>query len=143
MSLQLSVGSPMHTVLGLAVVVVEDEPMLLMLLEDMLDEIGCRLVASAATVGDGLAAVDEREFDIAILDVHLGRDVVWPLADHLVEEGKPFVLASGDDGRLLQDRYPSATILAKPYELDTLTKALSDAVRPGPTRPLTPDAASE
>lgn len=119
----------MPTALGLAVVVVEDEPVLLMLLEDMLDEIGCTLVASASTVAEGLATIAEREFDIAILDVHLGRDVVWPLSDELLERGKPFILASGDDGRLLQDRYPAATILAKPYELDSLTRALEDAAR--------------
>lgn len=132
----------MQTGLDLAVVVVEDEPLLSLLLEDMLAELGCSLVASAATVADGLAAVEQHDFDFAVLDVHLGRELVWPLADILVNRSKPFVLASGGDGKTLQDRYPEAKVLTKPYELDSLTRALRTAARRHPAAPVNPGDAS-
>lgn len=131
----------MQPALGLTVVVVEDEPLLSMLMEDLLDEIGCTVAATAATVAAGLSAVEHLAFDIAILDVHLGREEVWPITDHLIEKGKAFILASGDDRDMLQKRCPAATILAKPYELASLTRALEDATRHA-AGPVKPDAAS-
>ena len=131
----------MQPVLNLAVVVVEDEPLLSMLMEDLLDEIGCTVAATASTVAAGLAAIEHMAFDIAILDVHLGREEVWPITDRLIEKGKAFILASGDDRDMLQERCPAATILAKPYELASLTRALRDATTSGAGL-VKPDAAS-
>ena len=113
----------MQPKLGLCVLVVEDEPLLTMMLEELLDELGCTLAANASTVAHGLAEAKQREFDVAILDVHLRGEPVWPLADWLRDAKRPFVIASGDTRDLLA-RYPSATILAKPYELGSLAEAL-------------------
>ena len=63
----------MQPALGLTVVVVEDEPLLSMLMEDLLDEIGCTVAATAATVAAGLSAVEHLAFNIAILDVHMRK----------------------------------------------------------------------
>lgn len=110
--------------LGLSVVIVEDEPLLTMLLEELLEELGCKIVATASTVATGALELERHIFDIAVLDVHLRGELVWPLADQLRDAGQPFVLASGDEANALQARYPSATILSKPYELDALARAL-------------------
>jgi len=114
--------------LGLAVLVVEDEALLTMLLEDLLDELGCKVIATATTLSAGIAEAERDDFDLAILDVHLRGEPVWPLADRLQELGRPFVIASGDDSKTLLSRYPSATILSKPYELDSLSQALQAAM---------------
>ncbi len=133
----------MQSALGLTVVIVEDEPLLTMLLEELLDELGCTLVCSATTVADGLAKVDSRDFDIAILDVHLRGEPVWPLADRLREASRPFIIASGDSREALLARYPLATILSKPYELESLSHALRSemARHTDGQKPLTSDDA--
>jgi hypothetical protein len=52
--------------------------------------------------------------------VSLRGQPVRPLADALLEKGICFVLPTGHDGRQTQRRYPSATVLAKPYALQNL-----------------------
>jgi DNA-binding response OmpR family regulator len=110
--------------LKLSVVIVEDEELLTMLLEDLLDELGCTVVATGTTVSTGAVALESERFDVAILDVNLRGEQVWPLADRLCNAGRPFILASGDDRHVLEKRYPAAAILPKPYELESLSRAL-------------------
>jgi CheY-like chemotaxis protein len=107
-----------------SLLVVEDEPLIAMLLVDLLDELGCTVAAQASSVAEGLDRANDTSFDAAILDVNLRGHPVWPLADALQEKGIRFVLATGHDGRQTQQRYPSAAVLAKPYALENLRQAL-------------------
>jgi CheY-like chemotaxis protein len=111
-----------------SLLVVEDEPLIAMLLVDLLDELGCTVAAQASSVAEGLDRTNDTPFDAAILDVNLRGQPVWPLADALQEKGIRFVLATGYDGRQTQRRYPSAAVLAKPYALQNLRQAL-DALK--------------
>ncbi|HET6375603.1 MAG TPA: response regulator, partial [Methylocella sp.] len=61
-----------HTGLeGCGVLIVEDEAMVAIVLEDLLLELGCRVVGIVARVETALASVAARNFDVAILDVNL------------------------------------------------------------------------
>jgi CheY-like chemotaxis protein len=111
-----------------SLLVVEDEPLIAMLLVDLLDELRCTVAAQASSVAEGLDRTNDTPFDAAILDVNLRGQPVWPLADALQEKGIRFVLATGYDGRQTQRRYPSAAVLAKPYALQNLRQAL-DALK--------------
>jgi CheY-like chemotaxis protein len=111
-----------------SVLVVEDEPLIAMLLVDLLDELGCTVAAQASSLAEGLDRANDTAFDAAILDVNLRGQPVWPLADALQEKGIRFVLATGYDGRQTQRLYPGAAVLAKPYALQTLRQSL-DALR--------------
>ncbi|MGL4397465.1 MAG: response regulator [Hyphomicrobium sp.] len=113
------------TLVGLKVIAAEDEPMLLMTLEDMLTDLGCQLVATAATVPDALAMVSATEFDAAILDVTLGRDQIDSVADALAQRRIPAVIATGHGARAVA-RYSETgfTVIEKPYTADALAKAL-------------------
>ena len=110
--------------LNWSLLVVEDEPLVAMLLVDLLDELGCSVAVQASTVAEGLARTNDTAFDAAILDVNLRGEAVWPLADTLQEKGIRFVVATGYDGHQTRERYPSAAILAKPYTLENLQRAL-------------------
>jgi CheY-like chemotaxis protein len=50
------------------ILVVEDEPMIRMLLEDMLGELGYTIAAEAARIEEALEATKNADFDLAILD---------------------------------------------------------------------------
>ena len=77
------------------ILIVEDEPLIAMMLEDFLESLGHVVKASCDNVADALAAVGKNGFDIAILDVNLKGENVWPVATELRQRGVPFVLASG------------------------------------------------
>ena len=80
---------------GRSILIVEDEPLIAMMLEDFLESLGHIVVASCDNVGDALKAVVEDGFEVAILDVNLKGETVWPVAAELRARGVPFVIASG------------------------------------------------
>ena len=96
-----------------------------MLLEDMLTDMGHTVVAIVPRVNEALAAAQREEFDLAILDVHLNGQAVFPVADALIERGIPFVFATGYGERGLPEQYRKRPILQKPFAKDDLEKILS------------------
>ena len=107
------------------VLVVEDEMLIGMLLEDMLAEMGHVVVAVISRVNDALAAVQREAFDVAILDVHLNGQPVFPVAEALIERGIPFVFATGYGERGLPEQYRSRPILQKPFAKDDLARTMA------------------
>ena len=62
---------------GRRVLVVEDEMLVLIMIEDMLADLGCESVTSAATVDKAVALIDAQVFDVALLDMNLrGKQAV-------------------------------------------------------------------
>lgn len=111
------------------ILIVEDEPLIAMMLEDFVDTLGHRIAATVDSVEQALSAVAEGAFDIAVLDVNL-RDgaASWPVADALVDAGKPFLLASGGQIDAPPDRHAGRPYLSKPYTLDAVENALNEAL---------------
>ena len=116
------------------VIVVEDEMLIGMLIEDMLTDMGHTVVGVISRVNDALATVRKEEgkqllakqdFQLAILDVHLNGQAVFPVADALIERGIPFVFATGYGERGLPDQYRSRPILQKPFAKEDLERTLA------------------
>jgi CheY-like chemotaxis protein len=107
------------------VFVVEDEVMIRMLLEDMLAELGYEVTAAAGRVGEALHVAKEAVFDVAILDINLNGETVYPVADILAERGVPFVFSTGYGDSGLPEPYRARPILQKPFHIDRLDKTLS------------------
>lgn len=112
-----------------AILIVEDEPLIAMMLEDFLDTLGHRVVGTCDTVEEALVKVDQGGFDLAIVDVHLkdGKDI-WPVADRLAEEGKPFVLATGGHVDAPPPQHAGVPVLSKPYTIDAIPDILARAL---------------
>jgi CheY-like chemotaxis protein len=113
----------MSDIAGLRVLVVEDEPIVAMMLEDMLEELGCELAGSAASIEDGLRLAERGGFDVAVLDVNLNGRRSDPIADALLRDGTPFVYATGY-GAAAVEPGSSARVLQKPYTLTQLCAVL-------------------
>jgi CheY-like chemotaxis protein len=107
------------------VLVVEDEMLIGMLLEDMLTDMGHTVVAIVPRVNEALATARRESFDVAILDVHLNGQAVFPVAEALIERGIPFVFATGYGERGLPEQYRDRPILQKPFAMDDLVKTLA------------------
>lgn len=115
---------------GLQILLVEDELLVSTMLEDMLAEFGCIVVASVPTVADALAAIRAaNNIDAAILDVNLKGEKVFPVADLLGNQGVPVVFSTGFGPADLAERYPGTHLLHKPYGPEPLAKLLTDITR--------------
>lgn len=108
----------------LSVLVVEDEPLIAMMIEDFIDILGHRLAGSCDSVADALVAVEAGGFDVVILDVNLRDGACWPVADALDASGVPFVLASGGHVEPPPAEHADSPQLAKPFTLDGVQAAL-------------------
>ena len=99
-----------------------------MMLEDFLLSLGHRVSAICETVGEALEACDSANFDVAILDVNLKGESVWPVASRLREQGIPFVLASGGHVDPPPPEFAAVPMIDKPYTIDRVTPAIEAAM---------------
>ncbi|URW76641.1 response regulator [Sphingomonas donggukensis] len=108
------------------ILIVEDEPLIAMMLEDFLDALDKEVVGTADTVAGGLELVEGGGIDAAILDVNLrGGEQSWAIADALAAVGVPFVLATGSGGDAIAEAHREMPVLAKPFTMDGVEKALA------------------
>jgi len=110
---------------GRRILVVENEMLVLMMTEDMLADLGCESVTSAATVDQALALIDAEGFDAALLDMNLGGDKSFPVADALAARGVPFIFSTGYTGHDMREGYRDRPVLKKPFRYEDLTGVLS------------------
>ena len=84
---------------GRRILVVEDETILLMTIEDMMADLGCKSVTSASTIDKAVSlATNGQVFDAAILDINLNGYTGRPVVDALVARGVPFIVCTGNRG---------------------------------------------
>lgn len=110
---------------SLRVLIVEDEVLIGMMLEEFLLDLNFQPVGPIEQLEDALAAVTARQFDIALLDVNLGVEVSYPVADALAERGIPFAFMSGSTSDSFPERYGEHLNLTKPYKLDDVSEILT------------------
>jgi CheY-like chemotaxis protein len=110
-----------NSVEGLRVLVAEDEVLVAMLLEEMLDDLGCRVVGPHATLADALEASREGSFDVAVIDMNLAGERADPVLAELGARAVPFAIASGGNWDL---PHPPAFLLNKPYTFAQLAEAV-------------------
>jgi CheY-like chemotaxis protein len=110
---------------GLRILLVEDEAMIAMLVEDMLIDSGATVVGPAGGVKAALDVISNEEIDGALLDVNLGGEQSFDVADALAERSIPFVFVTGYGGQGVRDRYPNAPTLQKPFVTSDLEQVLT------------------
>jgi CheY-like chemotaxis protein len=100
------------------VLIVEDEPLIAMLVQDWLEELDCKAIGPATSVDGALELIAGVALDGAVLDVSLGKEESFPIADELKKRGVPFVFATGYGIDGLASRFAEAPVLAKPFEYE-------------------------
>src|SRR5580704_14386058 len=104
----------------LKVLVVEDEAVVALDIENLLEEIGCKVVASVPRLLNALYLAGS-------LDIDLAGEVVYPLAFRLAERGIPFVFSTGYSTSTLPSELRDRPLVKKPVTLGSLKKAVSMA----------------
>ena len=97
------------------VLLVEDEMCLAMMLQDLLEDAGYRVLKAARVVASLNLATAE-DIDAAILDVNVAGTEVFPVADELRRRGVPFMFASGYGERGVPGEFRDYPMLQKPYD---------------------------
>ena len=105
--------------------VVEDEMLVVMMIEDMLADLGCKSVTSTATVDKAVALINAQVFDAALLDMTLDGNDSYPVAEALSARGVPFVYSTGNTGQSLRDGYSDRPVLKKPFKYEELVAILA------------------
>jgi CheY-like chemotaxis protein len=113
---------------GSRVLIVEDEAMVAMLLEDIVEEIGCTVVGPEARVVHALARLEAEEVDAALLDINLAGERSYPIADALAVRGVPYVFVSGYGSAGLPADYSDRPVIQKPFTRSQLEQALEAVI---------------
>ncbi|RZJ41541.1 MAG: response regulator, partial [Brevundimonas sp.] len=113
---------------GRRVLIVEDESLVAMLLETILEDMGCTPVGPAANIDEGLRlATDGERLDAALLDVNVAGRQVFPVAEALKERGIPFVFSTGYGEGGLPDEWRGQRTIQKPFTEAAVRDALMAA----------------
>jgi DNA-binding response OmpR family regulator len=109
---------------GLRVLVVEDTFLVAQLIADQLEEAGCTIVGPAPRVERGLALAAEEPLDGALLDINLGGELCFPIAEILLQRGVPIAFLTGYGEATLPAAYRQMPRLAKPFQLTELIEVV-------------------
>jgi DNA-binding response OmpR family regulator len=112
------------------VLIVEDEFLVGVQLEEDLRSAGYSILGPFSTLEAATRASRRDRFDLALLDINLNGDMVYPLADELSARGVPFIFLSGYAAGDLPERFRHAPQLTKPHDPAILSKEIRTVVPP-------------
>ena len=108
----------------LTALLVEDEPLVAMMMADVLSDFDFTVLGPFASVDKAMAAVDEASLHVALLDINLRGEMVYPVAARLRELGVPFIFMTGYTPEGVSKEFDDAPILKKPVNQAQLYQAL-------------------
>ncbi|MCA0356906.1 MAG: GAF domain-containing protein [Proteobacteria bacterium] len=101
--------------------VLEDNMIIALDLEDMLTRMGVKDITVVSSVAQALEALNGWSPPFAILDVNLGAETSFPVADALLAAGAPFAFGTGfGDSASFPDRFRDIPVLQKPYSAESV-----------------------
>jgi CheY-like chemotaxis protein len=107
------------------ILVVDDEPLISAMTEDWLSELGHVVVGPAHNLAKALKLAEE-DLDAAIVDLALGKDLSYPLADALSARGVPFALTTGYGPDGVEAKYRTHSTLGKPFEFAAFRRVVDE-----------------
>src|SRR5258708_28797735 len=113
---------------GGSVFLVEDEVMIRMMVADMLEELGYRVVAEAGEINEAIRLAQSAEFALAILDVNVNGKVISQVAELIKARNRPFIFATGYGSSCLAEESRDRPALQKPFQLETLARMINAAL---------------
>ena len=124
-----SVEQPKPVIAGRTILLVEDSLIIALDAEDILKRLGALHVVTAGTVEQALEAIDTTMPSLAMLDINLGDQTSFAIADRLHELGIPFLFATGyGEQAQLPDDHRARTVVQKPYTLENVARALPELI---------------
>lgn len=114
---------------GLKVFVVEDEAIIAMMLEDMLMDMGCTVLGPSGGIEQAISLIESGDHpDVAILDVNVAGQTIYPVAELLAARDVPLIFATGYGSVGLAEAWRSRITVQKPYAQHDIERALRAAL---------------
>ncbi len=120
----------MNDIVGLRLLVVEDEMLIAMTIEDVLSDLGCTVVGPASSVAKAMDLLGKEEIDGAILDLNLKGEQAIPVAQALHDRGTPFFFLTGYGSSAANQMLFDAPTLPKPFDPMSLQQLIEDTIAP-------------
>jgi CheY-like chemotaxis protein len=114
---------------SIKVLVVEDEGLVALMIEDILQDLGCEIVASVAHLADACVIAAKAPIDLAVLDVNLGGERSFPVAEILRDRGVPFLFSTGYETDGIPAEFNGYPVLGKPFSAKDLQQTISRALQ--------------
>ncbi|AUW57316.1 hypothetical protein C1T17_03620 [Sphingobium sp. SCG-1] len=119
-------GKPLE---GLQILVVEDEYLIAMDMDVTLTGLGAQVVGPAPSIETALIAIaNDRQLDVAVMDINLGEERSYPVAEVLAERGVPVIFVTGYDDLVVPDPFASFPRLNKPFNPNALKALILESV---------------
>lgn len=110
---------------GRRIMVVEDEFLLCLDICEQIELCDGIVVGPATSLAKGQALLQDNPHpEGAILNIRLGNDLVYPLADALMAAGVPIIFASSESKVSIPQEYESIPIIAKPVDMILVARHL-------------------
>ena len=119
----LRIGCPMAS--DLRILLVEDDVLIGMMLVDMFDALDLPEPAQATSTEEALALIAVGSLAGALVDINLGDEKGWPVADALAERGIPFAFTSGG-GDVIPPAHAHRKLITKPFRISDIEAALEE-----------------
>jgi CheY-like chemotaxis protein len=103
-----------------AILLVEDNALIRMMIVAMVKELGHRVVAQAGTLDEARRLAETAEFDIALLDINLHDQSVAPVAEIIEKRGLPFLFVTAYGTSGLPEPFRKKPLLSKPFAVSKL-----------------------
>lgn len=111
------------------VLVVEDELLLALEIERVLEEAGAAVIGPVATLQQALERIRAEQIDLALLDINLGGQQVFPAAEALVKRQIPAVLTTGYSAHMVPDHLRHLQMINKPFDATALCQTMARALQ--------------
>ena len=125
------IGEVTHTGEVTRIFVAEDEFLIALFLEDELRAAGYSVVGPFTNLGSATCAARRERFDVALLDINLDGEMVYPLAEELVERKAPFIFLSGYGWQNTPEKFSQVPRVAKPFDTPILISEITRLVQKG------------
>lgn len=109
---------------GLSILIVEDDWLIADAIARQVDALGGWTVGPVASVAEAMVLLNRAPLNLAVLDINLGREASYPIADALKERDTPFIFVTADDRSILPARFASCPVLSKPPNLAELREQI-------------------
>jgi DNA-binding response OmpR family regulator len=103
-----------------SILVVDDEPLIAMLVADWLGELGYQVVGPVGNASDALSLIEAEKIDGVLLDVTLGSSDSFALADRACAKEMRVAFITGRNAMDLPARFKGALVLSKPFEFESI-----------------------
>lgn len=124
----VAIQEPVKSPVGAEVLLVEDEALVGLMIADFLSEIGYRVAGPFTRTEDGIAIARTARLTAAVLDVNIGGEEIYPLAECLIRRNVPFVFVTGYGADGIDRRFAGIPVLQKPVDRELLRNALSTSI---------------